>query len=351
MNNKYDEINIPDNIDLKIENGVKLATEEKSKSSRHKRKKAIGIVIAILVGFISIDIVSPALATKIPIVGRVFETIEKEIYFPGNYAEYATSINEKAYSNGIGVTLSEIVCDGQSLYVTYVVESDEPFKDVSYLDSEELNMNQLLMEQYYNKVDFTDERLDNSGIAGLEGKFIDKNTFVGVDKYHLSLLESEIPDEFVFQTKIAVIGNYAKNQEDKDYYKWGTWAFKVPVTVNKNLKRNVDLTKEDVESNNIKIQSISITPFDMVIDVSYDEYVDNNYIPIVYDENGQELQVSMSQTSDDKLSEKMFSQAPNLDSNYVRIILFDMNDEGEEQTIGSKKKKGSIVFDKTIKIK
>ena len=41
-------------------------------------------------------------------------------------------------------------------------------------------MNQLITSESYNKVDFTDEELDNSGFAGLEGKFINENTFIGV---------------------------------------------------------------------------------------------------------------------------------------------------------------------------
>ena len=100
-------------------------------------------------------------------------------------------------------------------------------------------MNQLITSESYNKVDFTDEELDNSGFAGLEGKFINENTFIGVQKYHLSSLKSEIPEQFIFQTKIKLIENYGVNAGDISSYKWGTWAFKVPVTVDKNLSKTM----------------------------------------------------------------------------------------------------------------
>ena len=285
-NSKYNEINIPDNLDERIVEGIKNAKLEKIKNNRRKRNRAIGTIAASLIVVTTLVIANPALAAKIPIVGSVFESIEKNIYFPGNYSQYATSVNETAYSNGVGITLSEILCDGQSLYVTYIVENEKPFKYTSWGDSGLMDMNQLITSEAYNKVDFTDEELDNSGFAGLEGRFINENTFVGVQKYHLSSLKSEIPDQFTFQTKINLIENYGVNANDKSYYKWGTWAFKIPVTVDKNLRKTIDLSEQEIESDIVKVNSISITPFDMIVDVNYKIGNWNDYRVVIYDETG-----------------------------------------------------------------
>jgi alpha-acetolactate decarboxylase len=86
-----------------------------------------------------IGVANPAMASKVSFEGNVFEAIEKNIYFPGNYSQYATSVNEK-----------------------------------------KLDMNQLITEEAYNKVDFSEQELDTSGFACLEGKFIDEYTFVRV---------------------------------------------------------------------------------------------------------------------------------------------------------------------------
>ena len=159
-NSKYNEINIPDNLDERIDEGVKNANLQKIKNNRRKRNRAIGTIAASLVAVTTLGIVNPALAAKLPIVGSVFESIEKNIHFPGNYSQYATSVNETAYSNGIGITLSEILCDGQSLYVTYIIENEKPFKYTSWGDSGFMDMNQLITSESYNKVDFTDEELE-----------------------------------------------------------------------------------------------------------------------------------------------------------------------------------------------
>lgn len=355
---KYNEITIPDNLDAKIEAGVKIAKFEKVKNIKNKKKRLVGTVAASIIASITLGITNPALATKLPIVGSVFESIEKNIYFPANYSQYATSVNETAYSNGVGITLSEILCDGQSLYVTYIVESEKPFKYTSWGDSGLMDMNQLITSEAYNKVDFTDEELDNSGFAGLEGKFINENTFVGVQKYHLSSLKSEIPDQFTFQTKIKLIENYGVNDSDISSYKWGTWAFKVPVTVDKNLRKTIDLDKQDIESDIVKVNSITITPFDMIIDLNYKVGCWTDYRTIIYDENGKILQFSQSTANEDNNTEKICSQSPGLESNSIRVVVEKPILEEKEKFEDSRGSGATyeevgkeIVFDQVIQIK
>ncbi|MDY3359167.1 MAG: DUF4179 domain-containing protein [Clostridium celatum] len=357
-NSKYNEINIPDNLDERIDEGVKNANLEKIKNNRRKRNRAIGTIAASLVAVTTLGIANPALASKLPIVGGVFESIEKNINFPGNYSQYATSVNETAYSNGVGITLSEILCDGQSLYVTYIVESEKPFKYTSWGDSGLMDMNQLITSEAYNKVDFTDEELDNSGFAGLEGNFINENTFVGVQKYHLSSLKSEIPDQFTFQTKIELIENYGVNASDISSYKWGTWAFKVPVTVDKNLRKTIDLNKQDIESDTVKVNSITITPFDMIVDLNYKEGCWTDYRTVIYDENGEILQFSQSTADEDNNTEKICSQSPNSESSSIRVVVEKPILEEKEKWEDSRGSGATyeevgkeVVFDKVIQIK
>lgn len=356
--NKYHEVNIPDNIDTKIDSGVQRAVLEKLTINKNKKKIAIGTIAASLVAIITLGVANPALAAKIPVIGNAFEYIEKNIHFPGKYSQYATSVNETAYSNGIGITLSEILCDGQSLYVTYIVENEKPFKYTSWGDSGLMDMNQLVTTETYNKVDFTDEELNDSGFAGLEGKFIDENTFVGVNKYMLSSLKTEIPNEFIFQTKINLIENYGVNKGDINYYKWGTWAFEVPVTVNKDLRKVIDLSEKGIESEVVKVNSLSITPFDMIVDVNYKVGNWTDYRSIIYDENGDILQISQGIPSEDKLNERIITQTPNSESNSIRIVI-ELPILEEKETYTNKSGNGviyeevdkKVVFDKTIQLK
>lgn len=341
----YNNIKIPNNIDDRIKIGIEKAILEKEKTNRIKKNRKVGTIAASLIAILTLGITNPALATKIPIIGSVFEVIEKNIYFPGEYSQYATSVNEVAYSNGIGITLSEILCDGQSLYITYIVENEEPFKYTSWGESGLMDMNQLLTNEAYNKVDFTDKELDNTGFSGLEGKFIDENTFIGVQQYHLSTLETKIPDEFTFQTKISVIQNYGVNDSDKDYTKLGTWAFKVPVKVNRDLRRVVNL--DNVENGVAKINSLSITPFDMIVDISYKEGLWNEYRTNIYDENGEMLELSIGKVTEDSKGQRLTVKAPQSESKSIRVIVENKHETGTNLDEVS----NEVVFDKIIPIK
>ena len=346
-NKRFDEINIPINIDNAIESGVAKALKEQNSKKSTKFKMLPKIVAASLVGVITLGIATPALASRIPFVGNIFEEIEKNLYFPGNYSQYATSVNETAYSNGIGITLSEVVCDGQTLYATYIVENDEPFKYTSWENGKELDMNQLIIEEKYNSLDFTNQEPDTSGFAGLQGKFIDEKTFVGVKEYDLSSIKEEIPDEFIFKTKIKVVENYAINGNDKDYIKWGTWAFNIPVKVNKDLKN--EITLENIENDFIKVNSVTMTPFKTIVKATCKQGNWSDYEVRVLDENNKELNWDkMGPIGDNEKEMAVFLESIG-ESKSIRVIVEKgilkelSNKKGTYEEVGRE-----LIFDKVI---
>ena len=308
-------ISIPDNIDSALTKGVERALKEK----KAKKLKRIKIFFTSTAASICLLIVfgatNPALATRLPIVGSVFEAIEKNIHFPGNYSQYSTSINKTTYSNNINVTLSDILCDGQNLYVTYVIENSKPFKYTSW-GEKPLDRNQMLTYEAYNKVSFSNKELDNTGFAGLEGKFLDEKTFIGMEKYDLNSLRSEVPEEFDFQVKLTGLRMKALNDKDKDQIFKGTWAFKIPVKVDRSLTRTIDVNT--IENKGFKINSISITPFELRVKVSGPK---GDYLNIrVYDEKGNEFVLDMGKRKDN--TETIIFKAPPKDCGKIRVVLY-----------------------------
>ncbi|SFD27644.1 DUF4179 domain-containing protein [Clostridium uliginosum] len=356
MNKNYENITIPDNIDDFIDMGVQRAIDVKNMKRKKSIRRNLGITAASLIAILTIGLSNPAMAAKIPIVGSVFQAIEKNIYFPSNYSEYSTSVNKTAYSNGVGVTLSDILCDGQSLYVTYIVESEKPFKYTSWGDAP-LTMNQLMTREKYNKVDFSDEKLDNTGIAGLEGKFIDDNTFVGMEKYKLSSLKTPIPDQFTFQIKYTDFETHSLDNHEERDVKSGTWAFKIPVKVNKDIRKVVNL--DNIGNDSVTLNSLSITPFDMIFSVTYNKDKWSDYKVAIYDENGEELQFSDSGVDKDNKTENMSFKAPSTESKNIRIVINKpilkkgetiTDSKGQSETSYEEIGK-DLIFDEIIKIK
>lgn len=352
INNEFLNIEISEGIDSAIDKGVERASVELKLRKNRKRKILILGIAAVIVGFFTFGITNPALASKMPIVGSVFEAIEKNIYFPGNYSEYATSVNETVESNGIKVTLSEILCDGEELYVTYKVESKKPFKYTSWGDKP-LDMNQLITRESYNKVSFSDDELDNSGFAGLEGRFLDDNTFIGMERYYLGSLNTEIPDTFDFLVKLKSVGTGALKEGEKDQNFNGTWAFKVPVKVDKSISKNIEINEK--ENNGFVLNSITITPAELII---VNTNPDKKFYGVrVVDDKNTEIYCESGKISDNNKHTMYFGAVPK-DSKTLRIIIYRNKMELKETTKGAEggydsiydNEREEILVDKTINI-
>lgn len=319
-NNKFSNIKITENIDKAmddaIDKGIERASSETKPKKIMKRKIAIGTTAACLVLIVTFGAINPALAAKLPIVGRALEYIEKNIQFPGNYSEYATSVNEQVSDNDINVTLSDILCDGEGLYITYIVKSKEPFKNTSRGDKP-LDGDQLITGEEYSKVSFSNKELDNTGIVGLEGKFIDDNTFVGMERYYLTSLETQIPDNFDFQVKLTSIETIGLKQEDKDQKFNGNWEFKVPVKVDKSISKNIAINYK--KDNEFSLDSVVITPFNTLISITHLNKELCN-IRLIDNNNNNEIGCAGGNMLDGNKQINYFSALPK-DCKSLRVIL------------------------------
>lgn len=307
MNNKLNDIKIPDNIDEVIHRGVNKAVMDKKIKSK-KNNRLVGSVAAGIGIIFAIGIVTPTSA-NIPIIGGVFEKIQDEIGFSGNYSKYATSINETVFHNGIGVTLSEVYCDGESLYVSYKVESEEEFKytkyeynpDRDYDITEEQAANIVGTQLLYageGKVNFSSENLNNHGVAGLEGKFIDNHTFVGVEKYDLEGINVDIPDEFEYKITIKNLRCMPWSGDEQDQVLKGKWSFKVPVKVDRESVKTI--TVNEINNEGYGVKDIRVTPFEIKIVTQHksNKKIWDYYVE-VYDESGNRLDFDNQRWNED----------------------------------------------------
>ena len=175
MNKKdLDKINLPNNLDDIIDEAINMANEDKKKNKIKGKgyKKVFKNIAAGLAIITGIGVGTTTLAYGVPIIKNAFERIQKEIWNKGDYSKYATEVNQTVSNNGVGITLSEILCDGQNLYVSYVIESKEPFKYIKYkydpvkdydITKEQAEKIEKMQLDYAAeaKVSFTDSELDN----------------------------------------------------------------------------------------------------------------------------------------------------------------------------------------------
>lgn len=305
MNKKdLDKISLPNNLDDIIDEAINMANEDKKKNKIKGKgyKKVFKNIAAGLAIITGIGVGTSTFVYGVPIIKNAFERIQKEIWNKGDYSKYATEVNQTVSNNGVGITLSEILCDGQNLYVSYVIESKEPFKYIKYkydpvkdydITKEQAEKIEKMQLDYdaEAKVSFTDSELDNSGVSGLEGRFIDDHTFVGVEEYNLTSLNMKIPYEFEFIINFNSIVEEGWNSErDKDNVLEGTWNFKVPVKVDKSLSKCIEVNA--INNDGIGIKEIISTPIKLkVVTTGYDREK-NDYWVRVYDEKGNILRTS-----------------------------------------------------------
>lgn len=328
--NYFDEIEVPDRIDSFIKEGIKKASHEKT----YEKKKSIkNIIVASISAIIIIGIVNPALASKIPIIGNVFEIIEEKILFPTKYSQYATAIDQVVTSNGISVTLKEVVCDGYKLYVTYSVENEKPFK-WTYTEEkyDHLDITQLGTIEEYNRASFTDQELPTWEFSGINGGFIDDKTFVGMHTYNLEALGVDIPDKFDFEIKITSFMTRKQGRkipfmpETKMYN--GSWAFKVPVEVERSFEKEVNINES--LSNGVTLDSIIATPLETIVTVDYgnesrtEDDILQLYEVKMYDEQDNEIRMKGGE-SYGNIDKHFFEARENISN--IKVVLYKYNYE------------------------
>lgn len=216
--------------------------------------------------FAVISIYMPVYARTIPFFGSAFAFVQDKLYCAGIYSNYAFEIGDTATDNGISITMSEVYCDGTNLYVSFVVESEKAFSEMSSGDY--YMKKQLHYESEAYIIDGANRiKIDKSlgvGVSGLEGEFLDEYTFVGIETFSLDGDASDFPSEFEFEMKINSIGIIAS---DVTIIKVdGNWTFSVSIKSNLDDVVAYEINKE---VNGHAIDKVIVTPVMITIYTSY----------------------------------------------------------------------------------
>ena len=163
-------------------------------------KGAAAAVAAVVIGVCGLGYFNPVLAAKIPLVGKIFEKIEDDVTYSGDYTEKGTVLTNEDHAGsldtvdytvsdkGITLTASEVYCDGYSIFLTVNIESEDA--DFTHIP------------KHYTGMNVADDRtaagfyidgtwsVDGSSPEWLENRFegeaVDSHTFAGMLKIDLA---------------------------------------------------------------------------------------------------------------------------------------------------------------------
>lgn len=127
---QFNQLNIDTELEPMEISEFEMARIKQRVLKRRKRKqipKIAGMAAALLLAAnITAGIAFPAYAEKIPFLSNVFERFndENKYMFKG-YEEFATDIGVTKESNGISITVTDAVYDGENVTIAYTMTSEK----------------------------------------------------------------------------------------------------------------------------------------------------------------------------------------------------------------------------------
>lgn len=204
---------------------IRMDRKEKRRIGRLK-KAAVGCTAAAaaMEVFIGVCYQNPVWASNLPLIGHIFERMEGKLAFGENYKDYAEPLDKEAAENqesggqesgkensgqensgqsssdqdgsagkgaftrtvdGTTVSMSESYCSGSALYLSLVIESEEPFQDTL------LNRNGQPSISVRTTENYSFNPQEQSDLVYLEGEFLDENTYAGVMRIDLNMKNTD----------------------------------------------------------------------------------------------------------------------------------------------------------------
>ncbi|MDO4323935.1 MAG: DUF4179 domain-containing protein [Lachnospiraceae bacterium] len=366
------EMQVSEKVDERLEQVYQQIRVGKVKQKRSHKMwySAAGTTAAIFAAGV-FCVSNPAMAAKIPVIGHIFEGMQDSFGYAGDYSkvgeplmdddvaaqlESASNAEEmeqlSAYtktSDGLTVTLSEVYCNDQAIYMALQLKSEEAFPETYGFQCDTTETYSFNPTQQTDLPVIDGELLDEHTYAGmirfdLNGKTTDMSEYEAAREKVLAAGEEwddswsvydtnenwdkyvktvEVPDEFTMDLEFGQIFGSLVNPEPRDYGKtaeeleamseeewhdfmnqwdqehpdWGwrnehenvvfdgPWSFTVEVKKNTEDTQTVELN--DVNEQDVGIEKVVRDRFEITV---YDTYTDGavsaDYFPVILDADG-----------------------------------------------------------------
>ena len=286
MQVKFDEVLIPEE---KLNRVVAESMDEIYKGCKKKKSyqrflyriaALIGIIILSGSLVISNASVLPVLAEKSSFFKKIFEKVQGESQYSGDYDKNAVQTDgiTSETTEDLRFEFSEVVCTSQSMTYSIQITSQKGFpeeamkKSTNESDSEGKWM-YLVGTQSADFLKDTIEEENTYDMPFIKGHYEDEHTFIGtmrVDFNRYPFDGNEIPQHFIWSLKINSIlypnvetGGMEKLLTDGDL------KFELYVDRQNLGEKIVKVNK--VSPSGWKITDISLTPYEMIVNEEYDE--------------------------------------------------------------------------------
>ena len=262
-----EDLVVPDLVDEKFEEALNMV-ESKEKQHWGTGVKVAAAALAVVVSGGVFGVTNPAVASKIPVIGHIFERVEQKAVYPGEYANKQT-LSEKdqtdeklvAEDQNIKLTASEVYSDGLSVYVSLKAESEKyDFSKIEKMSEDNAQVVQLMTSWKFDEP--LSEKEQDFDLL-LSGENDGNHAFIGIVKFD----REEISNQGgTVNLRIKGIG-LEQNQELKMVD--GTWELEIPFTVDEDAGKEI-VVDEKIDQK-FAVKKVFVSPYQVCVlsDVPY----------------------------------------------------------------------------------
>ena len=286
MQVKFDEVLIPEE---KLNRVVAESKDEIYKGCKKKKSylrflyriaALIGIIILSGSLVISNASVLPVLAEKSSFFKKIFEKVQGESQYSGDYDKNAVQTDgiTSETTEDLRFEFSEVVCTSQSMTYSIQITSQKGFpeeamkKSTNESDSEGKWM-YLVGTQSADFLKDTIEEENTYDMPFIKGHYEDEHTFIGTMRVDFNLYPfdgNEIPEHFIWSLKInSILYPNVETGVMEKLLTDGDLKFELYVDRQNLGEKSVKVNK--VSPSGWKITDITLTPYEMIVNEEYDK--------------------------------------------------------------------------------
>lgn len=323
MQIRFDEITVPEErLDAVVGRNMRKVRDIYKVRQRRRNLARWASAAAAVVLITVFCFTNPVLAAKIPLIGHIFKQVQDEQRYSGNFDEVAQPLTDdnSSTSEGVTLTLSEIYCNKEALYVSAMIETEEPFPEEvkesnmmggvdigyhMYIEAEQ-EFDFMTAPESYEPEEWPGEEYTWNELD-MKGEYVDEHTFVGVIRIDFNLYPTglfEVPDDFNWKLKAGRISTM------DSYEKSGSWEFETDVSVDEKEPEVIQVNES--APNGAVLTTVTKTPYEVRVDYEFDEskiqpgYEDYSFVQsVMLDADGKRIidKVGMFPTAGYNLSE------------------------------------------------
>lgn len=286
MQVKFDEVLIPEE---QLNRVVAESMDEIYKGCKKKKSYQRFLYrIAALIGIIILSgslvilnaSVLPVLAEKSSFFKKIFEKVQGESQYGGDYDKNAVQTDgiTSETTEDLRFEFSEVVCTSQSMTYSIQITSQKGFpeeamkKSTNESDSEGKWM-YLVGTQSADFLKDTIEEENTYDMPFIKGHYEDEHTFIGTMRVDFNLYPfdgNEIPEHFIWSLKInSILYPNVETGVMEKLLTDGDLKFELYVDRQNLGEKSVKVNK--VSPSGWKITDITLTPYEMIVNEEYDK--------------------------------------------------------------------------------